>query len=279
MDLELALADEFALTAFDSKGLSEQGTALRHLVRDVYEEVQQGAAIRHTFQVVMGQKPNTRDRDQGVKEEKPTILFVPGAFHTEAHFQPLSDILEKSSFPTVTASPPTQTHPGVEMNYKEDIKSVRLLLETLVNKEGREVILVPHSYGGVIASQAVKGLERSQIRAEGRPGGIIQVFFINALFVAKGQFLDEALDAGKLPDWAVFKVSIFSNRNRVKRSPSSYLLTTLLCRMVCSSLGRPSPYSSTTCRLQKLITGTRYWCRSHPVEPVEMSLISAMTST
>ena len=56
MDLELVLAEEFAANSLDAKGLPEKGDEVRRLAKAVYKEVQQGATIRHTLQVVTGRK-------------------------------------------------------------------------------------------------------------------------------------------------------------------------------------------------------------------------------
>lgn len=55
MDVELVLAEEFAANSLDKKG--GDGDEVRRLVQAVNAEVQQGATIRHTLQVVTGRKP------------------------------------------------------------------------------------------------------------------------------------------------------------------------------------------------------------------------------
>ena len=57
MDLELVLAEEFATNSLDAKGPPGSGDEVRKLAKAVYAEVQQGATIRHTLQVVTGRKP------------------------------------------------------------------------------------------------------------------------------------------------------------------------------------------------------------------------------
>lgn len=59
MDLELLVAEEFAANFLDSRGSPGSGDELRRLIKAVYAEVQQGATIRHTLQVVAGRKPRT----------------------------------------------------------------------------------------------------------------------------------------------------------------------------------------------------------------------------
>lgn len=56
MDLELVLAEEFAAHSLDTKGPPGSGDEVRKLAKAVYAEVQQGATIRHTIQVVTGRR-------------------------------------------------------------------------------------------------------------------------------------------------------------------------------------------------------------------------------
>ncbi len=60
MDLELVLAEEFATNHLDTKGPPGSGDEVRELAKAVYAEVQQGATIRHTLQVVTGRKPREK---------------------------------------------------------------------------------------------------------------------------------------------------------------------------------------------------------------------------
>ena len=56
MDLELILAEEFAANSLDMKGPPGSGDEVRKLAKAVFAEVQQGATIRHTLQIVTGRK-------------------------------------------------------------------------------------------------------------------------------------------------------------------------------------------------------------------------------
>lgn len=136
---------------------------------------------------------------------KPTIVFLPGVFHTEAHFKPICALLNERSFPTITIEFPTTAH-ATTATYRDDVYAVRSVLETEIVENGKEVLLAAHSYGGVPGCQTVSGLERSKRKAEGKAGGVVHVLFIAALLVEQNQKLVEALENGKLPPWAVFKV-------------------------------------------------------------------------
>jgi pimeloyl-ACP methyl ester carboxylesterase len=87
----------------------------------------------------------------------PTILFIPGAWCPPIVFNPLRDCLNSKgitsaavALPSVDANPPTTT-------LDDDITHLRTKLLTLIDA-GTEIILVAHSYGGVVASGAAEGL-------------------------------------------------------------------------------------------------------------------------
>lgn len=127
------------------------------------------------------------------------------------------------------------------------------MLEKLVEGDGKEVTLALHSYGGVPGCQTVSGLERSKRKLEGKPGGIVHVLFIAALLVEQGHGMAAALEGGKAPSWAVFKVR---NSILVQSNPTFFVSTTgcditfrtgwssLPCQHVVRLLQRSSSHGS-----------------------------------
>ena len=139
-------------------------------------------------------------------QSKPTIVFVPGAYHTAAHFQPLSALLERAAFPTHTIPVPSIGESAATATYRDDVRTIRATLERLVEDEGKDIMLAPHSLGAVSGCQTVTGLEKSKRLKEGKGGGIIHVLFITALLIGQGQKLRDCLE-NDLPSWKSFDVS------------------------------------------------------------------------
>lgn len=140
-----------------------------------------------------------------VEPSKPTVVLVPGAFHTSAHFEPVRALLNQMSFPTAIAELPTTVYASTA-SYRDDVYAIRSLLEKLIEGDGKDVMLACHSYGGVPGCQTVSGLEISERKKAGKAGGIVHVLFITSLLVEQGQGMAAALEGGKAPSWAVFKV-------------------------------------------------------------------------
>ena len=57
MEMELVLADELANKLLGVQGATGSAEKLKQLAKDVYSEVQQGASIERTLQVVTARKP------------------------------------------------------------------------------------------------------------------------------------------------------------------------------------------------------------------------------
>ncbi|KAF7301104.1 AB hydrolase-1 domain-containing protein [Mycena indigotica] len=125
----------------------------------------------------------------------PTFVFVPGVFHTPAHAQPLLDALQAKGYPTHAVALTTVGELASTAPPNADVQAVKKVLEKLVEEEEKEVVLLCHSYGGVVGSQAVAGLEKSRRNK----GGIIKVVFLAAILPREGEGLLEAFAA--TPSW------------------------------------------------------------------------------
>ncbi|KAL4873642.1 hypothetical protein BDV12DRAFT_50960 [Aspergillus spectabilis] len=128
----------------------------------------------------------------------PTIVFSIGSWLTTASFDTLRATLTKRGIssevpahPSVGAEPPTKT-------LTDDIASLKSVLTRLVD-EGKDVIVVGHSSGGISASGAVEGLAKADRKAAGQEGGIVMVVFMAAFVLDKGQSLLDMLGGQYLP--------------------------------------------------------------------------------
>lgn len=137
---------------------------------------------------------------------KPTIFIVPGAWHTPECFDALREVLESHGYPTesiahpsIGAEPPTKT-------LDDDANNVRKTLSRLIDKEGKDVILIGHSYGGNVVSNASDGFGRATRAAEGKTGGISLLIYLTGFVVPKGKSLLVAL-GGQWQPWMKFDVS------------------------------------------------------------------------
>ena len=137
---------------------------------------------------------------------KPTVVWVPGLLHTPEHFKLIISALAKVSIPSLAISLPNIGAGAATAAPYDDLKTIRTKLEELVD-EGKEVLLISHSYGGMPACQAVRGIEKSQRVKCGQPGGVIRVVFMAAFIIQEGQSIWTFMDGMLPPPWARREVS------------------------------------------------------------------------
>lgn len=137
---------------------------------------------------------------------KPSIIIIPGAWQKPTAFEGIVSLLEKTGYPTVHV--PLPTVGGTETplaGLDDDIETVRKVLLPLV-EEGKEVVLIGHSSGGISMSAVVEGLDATSRTAAGKKGGVIKCIYLAAFVLPKGQSLLGMLGGQPLP-WMVVQVS------------------------------------------------------------------------
>ncbi|OLN88645.1 hypothetical protein CCHL11_01691 [Colletotrichum chlorophyti] len=117
---------------------------------------------------------------------KPVIVLAPGAWHSPEHFQDIRDELHQRGWSTKSVRYPSVGAEPPKKGMLDDAAAVRTLLQELVD-QGRQVILVAHSYGGVVCAEAVNGLGYKQRAKENKPGGVILFLYLAAFVAPKGQ--------------------------------------------------------------------------------------------
>ena len=83
-----------------------------------------------------------------------------------------------------------------DMDMDADVRSVGNEIRRLSLDEGRVVLLVTHSYGGIVGTETVaEELGRKLRLPKGKPGGVIGILCISTFLMAPGTSL-EALKGG-----------------------------------------------------------------------------------
>lgn len=138
---------------------------------------------------------------------KPTIVIVPGAWQRVAAFGPFADRLRHAGYPVECVAVPStgDTGPPPLAGLPEDVAAVRAALRPLVEDEGRDVVVLAHSAGGVSGSAAVRGLDAATRRAAGLPGGVARVVYMAAFMIPRGKSIMGMLGGQPLP-WMIVQV-------------------------------------------------------------------------
>ena len=143
-------------------------------------------------------------------ETKPTVLIVPGGWHVPIHYDPLTKVLSSHGFPCVALMLPTvgASPPGKDLY--DDIAYISSQLEELVEKGGKEVIVIVHSYGGIPGTSAARPFVRKDRAQQGKKGGVIGVLYISSWGMPPGKTTMEAVEGLNI-DW--MKIDVLPPRS------------------------------------------------------------------
>jgi pimeloyl-ACP methyl ester carboxylesterase len=112
----------------------------------------------------------------------PAFVLIPGAWHRATCYDRVRDILKaKHDIESFAVTlPSTCGDPNATL--KDDIDATRAIITEQLNK-GRDVVVVAHSYGGVVGNSSIKGLTRpksgghrepdSEVRDQGHVIGLV----------------------------------------------------------------------------------------------------------
>lgn len=134
---------------------------------------------------------------------KPTLVLVPGAWHNPSTWDKVATLMEAQQYKCVrVALPSTLSNPSA--TFSQDIEAVRssIVAETT---QGRDVIVVVHSYGGAVGSSAIKGLARhkqdTSTSAKDSAGHVLGIIMLASGFVATGVSFIDGLGGTPPPSW------------------------------------------------------------------------------
>lgn len=129
----------------------------------------------------------------------PTILFTPGAWHGTWAFDTVRSELEALGYPTDAVALPSVGSSNSSVGIADDAAALASELATLTDA-GKNVVMVVHSYGGMVGSAAVEGYGYSDRTAAGLDGGVIMLVYLTAFAAPKDTSLLDAL-GGELLWW------------------------------------------------------------------------------
>jgi pimeloyl-ACP methyl ester carboxylesterase len=110
-----------------------------------------------------------------------TLFFVPGLWEGPTVFTQVSKVLSSPphNFNTHLASlRSTGTQSPGNPSMKDDIIALRSVIKNLVEVAQKEVVLVLHSAGGFLGSEAMMGYDRKAREAQGLKGGVRGIVFV-----------------------------------------------------------------------------------------------------
>ncbi|KAF2640858.1 alpha/beta-hydrolase [Massarina eburnea CBS 473.64] len=127
---------------------------------------------------------------------KPQLVFVPGAWHTPEAFSLITPLLKSAGYTVHSRQLPAVGNPNPPQDLSEDIAAVRDLVTEAIGT-GNDVVVFPHSWGGIVVGSALVGLGKKEREAQGEKGGVVRTGYICSFLVPKGINPIQSMDA----DW------------------------------------------------------------------------------
>ena len=137
----------------------------------------------------------------------PTILVVPGSFsrarfydETLNHLQSLGITSTAHNLPSASREPPQAAATLAEDATYFNTEAGQLL------DQGKDVIILGHSYGGMVATECMKGLQEKSAEGKGK-GKVLGLIYLTALIPKKGES-SQTLLGGASVDYIKMNVSV-----------------------------------------------------------------------
>jgi len=131
---------------------------------------------------------------------KPTLVFIPGAWHTASTWDKVIALTDKQQYKSIAVTlPSTCSNPAATL--ADDIKAIRdaIIPETT---EGRDVVIVVHSYGGYVGASAIQGLTKSK-DSTSSGGHVVGIAMMATGFAVTGLSFLDGLGGKPPPSWTI----------------------------------------------------------------------------
>ncbi|KAH6679960.1 Alpha/beta hydrolase family-domain-containing protein [Plectosphaerella plurivora] len=140
--------------------------------------------------------------------QSPTLLFIPGSWHKPVCYDILiSRLREQGGLRCISITLPS-TNGDPAATFKDDLDTARNAIEFETN-EDRDVVVIAHSYGGIVGNSAIKGFAKkdnpksSDSPESSRKGHVIGLILIASGFALTGLSFMDPLFGHPPPAWRV----------------------------------------------------------------------------
>ena len=133
---------------------------------------------------------------------KPTILLITGAWIPAAGYTQLLDELATAGYPTQVAMYPSfdPVDPSGADCAADTAYLIDKTMVSAVEQEGKDVVLLMHSYASMPGLAAAKGYSKTQRAKDQKNGGVVGMVCMSAFLVPEGVSCSGA-QGGSLPPW------------------------------------------------------------------------------
>ncbi|KAJ4354444.1 uncharacterized protein N0V89_006181 [Didymosphaeria variabile] len=122
---------------------------------------------------------------------KPTLVLVPGSFALPEFYANVVSAVKSAGYDIhmihnlSTGLAANEGRPEGPHSMYEDAAQIAETISKL-SDEGKDIVLFAHSYGGVPATQSLKGLSKEAREKEGKKGGVVRIAYMTCIVPAVG---------------------------------------------------------------------------------------------
>lgn len=120
--------------------------------------------------------------------ESPVLLIVHGGGHSDpAYAQPFLTSLKKLNISAEIGSQPSDGgFPPVGRSMYGDAVYWRNKITSLLDA-GKDVVMIMHSIGGIVGTEAAQGLSKAERQKAGLPGGVVHLIYLASYLADEGE--------------------------------------------------------------------------------------------
>lgn len=124
----------------------------------------------------------------------PTIVIIPGSFSPAYFYTKIVDQLRENGFEAAAYDLPTasRTPPQPAATLADDAAFFHDIAQKIAD-QGKDVVFVTHSYGGVVGTEASKGLTKAERKAVGKEGGLVRLVYLTSVVPPVGKSLADIM--------------------------------------------------------------------------------------
>lgn len=131
----------------------------------------------------------------------PVLVLVPGAFGTPEGFGKLLPYLTEAGITTQPGGyPSANPEDPTKATCAKDIAHLRdNVLLPILDQQQKDVVLLTHSYGGVVGGGASKGLDKKTRTADGHKTSVVGLIYVAGNITLEGESLMQAVGGAYPP--------------------------------------------------------------------------------
>ncbi|KAG5794328.1 hypothetical protein H9Q69_006624 [Fusarium xylarioides] len=123
-----------------------------------------------------------------VATARPALVIVPGNFSLPRFWSAIQRSVEDKGNPVEVVSLQSSREIRIDPapGLADDVKETQSVLNKYVN-QGKDVVMLMHSYGGMVGTEATRGFSRIEREKADLKGGITRMIFLAAIFAPPGK--------------------------------------------------------------------------------------------